>query len=406
MENPLILLESYDGATEEDQPVNEMDWLGPSYEDVICNPSQPILQSIATETTPLPSEVNLGNADMVVPAGPDNNLPNLGDSVGDMPDPQEVFGWEEFSPRSVSVPDTPQTNTDAGAAGAAVKPPHVPVTDKLAQLQTLQQQAANLQALEDISGYSAQAGVGGHDFSAHPGVFLMPPGVQNINLDMANMPSIPPIPPPAIGNYARRPPVAGKAKRARGTIPKRATKPNIARKPLGAPAGGGGGPSFLQPALAKVNKTSKGKAGNGGPSRLDGTKPAAAYSTEQKRRIRAERNRESAEKSRLRRKQYTSDLEKSVGSLRATNTQLKGRAEALMGTLKSIEVDVATAHAGQAYATEQVNHEGAVPAPALQAALVALERVKTQCPVTFADPATRVEIGPGAGGKRKKQAKK
>lgn len=58
---------------------------------------------------------------------------------------------------------------------------------------------------------------------------------------------------------------------------------------------------------------------------------------EERRQIRAQRNRESAEKSRIRRKQQTAELEQSVGDLRGENKQLKMRLDGLEQLIKDAQ---------------------------------------------------------------------
>lgn len=414
MESPALgLLDQYDGGPNGNQPDNQLDWLAPSYEDVIGSPSNTILPPIEPGTLTQPSPVNLDDeGGMAVPQGPDQ-LPNLNDSLAcPMTVPHAVFGWTDFSPRSVSVSGVPQTTQDANGNNGQAQ--EQITTEKLAQLH-FQQQASSLQAMQNMTSFNAQAALGAHNFTAPPG-FLIPQHMQNMNLDLVNMEAIPPQhphPPPPLqpgsgtGRLPQPPPkaAANKMKRARlGPIQKRTSKPNLTRRPLPAGLSLAAAASGLppMPTIAKARVPVGTQGLKVGQSRLVGTKPIQAYSTEQKRRIRAERNRESAEKSRLRRKQYTTDLESNVSSLRVTNSRLKGRAEALMGTLRNMEEQIAAAHArGEAYPNKPANQE----AGALRAAIMALERLRGQCPATFADPATRVDIGP-AGGKRKNQQKK
>lgn len=116
----------------------------------------------------------------------------------------------------------------------------------------------------------------------------------------------------------------------------------------------------------------------------DHNKPTA----EQKRRIRAERNRESAEISRLRRKKYTRDLESDVGSLRETNKTLKVQTISLLEALQKIEDNVQKSIAnGEGFASD-----APTGGAALKAAILALENAKQQCPMTFSDAAAYPEI--------------
>jgi hypothetical protein len=110
-------------------------------------------------------------------------------------------------------------------------------------------------------------------------------------------------------------------------------------------------------------------------------------SAEERRRIRAARNRESAEKSRLRRKQYTDDLEREVGSLRETNKMLKGRAMLLTTTLQKADAEVSSAIAkGSVRSSQPLNGS------ALKSALMALGNARMQCPVTFGESSDRSDI--------------
>jgi bZIP transcription factor len=111
-------------------------------------------------------------------------------------------------------------------------------------------------------------------------------------------------------------------------------------------------------------------------------------SAEERRRIRAARNRESAEKSRLRRKQYTDDLEREVGSLRETNKMLKGRAMLLTMTLQKADAEVSSAIAKGSVLSSQPPLNGS----ALKSALMALGNARMQCPVTFGDSSDRSDI--------------
>lgn len=109
---------------------------------------------------------------------------------------------------------------------------------------------------------------------------------------------------------------------------------------------------------------------------------------EEKRKVRAERNRESAEKSRLRRKKYTDDLEREVGNLREVNKDLRVRTVSLMETLRKVDQDIhQCVQRGGAHATDARNGGAS-----LKAAIAALDNVKQQCPMTFGDTVDRPEI--------------
>jgi bZIP transcription factor len=115
-------------------------------------------------------------------------------------------------------------------------------------------------------------------------------------------------------------------------------------------------------------------------------------SAEERRRVRAARNRESAEKSRLRRKQYTDDLEREVGSLREANKMLKGRAMLLTMTLQKVDADVDSAISNGLIRSSQTPLNGS----ALKRALMALGDARMQCPVTFGEATDRPETVPAS----------
>jgi bZIP transcription factor len=115
-----------------------------------------------------------------------------------------------------------------------------------------------------------------------------------------------------------------------------------------------------------------------------GNGQSPSMTAEEKRRQRAERNRWSAEKSRLRRKQYTDDLEREVTALRETNSTLKSRTLGLLGTLRTVDKTVEQAIAERAGFMADVDNNGM----ALKAALQALDNIKEQCPITFRDALT------------------
>lgn len=107
--------------------------------------------------------------------------------------------------------------------------------------------------------------------------------------------------------------------------------------------------------------------------------PETAHLTlEQKRILRAKRNRESAEKSRNRRKLQTETLEKSVAQLRDENRELSAEMLKLQTQLESLSSEVAQAMT--------VGHEQEglrERTPALYDAIEAVQKVMIDCPRTF-----------------------
>lgn len=262
----------------------------------------------------------------------------------------EGFGWPEFSPRSINLPGSthPAVAGHAAASMAAVK--------------QLQQQTSQMQAALDLAAGQAQTGFTGLDYRHSP--FLFPhstaPGQVGVT----------PTGPPATdvttglptGAPFQLPPLPAKGKRGRGAPKKNA-------KYAATTVGSRG--------IAKKGDTTNGRKSSAA---------TAPMTAEEKRRIRAERNRESAEKSRLRRKKYTDDLEKEVDSLRETNKTLKTRSLDLMTMLHGVDNDVDRVIANGEGRMSDAPNGGA----ALKAAILALENVKQQCPMTFGPPSTRV----------------
>lgn len=102
-------------------------------------------------------------------------------------------------------------------------------------------------------------------------------------------------------------------------------------------------------------------------------------SLEERKKLRAERNRESAEKSRMRRKKYTRDLENNVALLRQQNDELKLRVEEIQVTLKNASTKVCLM-------SKKPGGEGGdkfAKFPTLLEALSALQRCIAECPRTF-----------------------
>jgi hypothetical protein len=362
MENQLNMLATYGGATTH-QASEPIDWLQPSYDPATANVAQHVPLSAQS---PPPLAASAQQAHHAV-------LHSL--HAHTTPFHADGFGWTEFSPRSVNVPDTAPatTGTTDGAHPAGLKP------------NKQQQQASQAQARVFLAPSPPHLPFSGVDF-VHP-AFLMPPCAPGPPpVDGAAIADLP----PAVSN-AQRPPLPAKAKRGRDA-PKRAPKPGTA---TGAALANTVRAAAARAAAASTNG---GDVNGAGPARAAAVvKPPGAISTEEKKRVRAERNRESAEKSRLRRKKYTEDLEKEVGTLRDTNRTLKTRAEGLLAMLQSVDGEVEDVIArGDGFAADAPNGGAA-----LKAALLALENVRQQCPMTFADTTVREDIGHPSAGKRK-----
>ncbi len=105
----------------------------------------------------------------------------------------------------------------------------------------------------------------------------------------------------------------------------------------------------------------------------------ANLTAEERRKIRAERNRESAEKSRLRHKQRTLELEQNVLRLRTENRELKARVDTFRIQLQAASQNIETSGNGN------FGGEGivATQVPALHSAISAIEQVMLECPRTF-----------------------
>lgn len=114
---------------------------------------------------------------------------------------------------------------------------------------------------------------------------------------------------------------------------------------------------------------------------------AANITPEERRRIRAERNRESAEKSRLRHKQKNLELEQNVLRLRTENRELKARVDTFRIQLQSASQNLATGKGNIAG-----NVDLATQVPALKSAMAAIEQVMQECPRTFGPESSFPEI--------------
>lgn len=276
------------------------------------------------------------------------------------PLPQNVpqFAWSDFSPRSISDPSA----ANGSVPGANPSPDSHICKDLSRTEHPLGTAAAFTCASNQLQLPSGFVGV---DYTIAPTYTIPtpmgPPGTQRFDPASLLPYTQPPAPKPL-------PPLPPKMKRGRGA-PRKTAK-------------------------AKAATAAAAVAAKAPSARTAGVKPTAsrptpAVSTEEKRRVRAERNRESAEKSRLRRKKYTEDLEKDVGSLRETNKTLKSRTERLLAMLHEVDVDVDHCVArGEGFPVDAPNG-----GTALKTALLALENVKQQCPMTFADTSQRVQIG-------------
>lgn len=117
------------------------------------------------------------------------------------------------------------------------------------------------------------------------------------------------------------------------------------------------------------------------------TQPATAHlSVEERRQIRAQRNRESAEKSRIRRKQQTAELERSVGELRDQNSTLKTRFLGLEALVKDVEESVDLGE-------EEIMNEGATRGiRAIHESLAVIQECKQNCLRTFRETPHSPEI--------------
>lgn len=113
--------------------------------------------------------------------------------------------------------------------------------------------------------------------------------------------------------------------------------------------------------------------------------PATAnISAEERKRVRAQRNRESAEKSRVRRKELTAELERSVGSLRGENKELKAQLlqeeELLRAVREAVPAAMASSEASDTVLCLVDESEGVI------------EACKGECPRTFRKPPHSPEI--------------
>jgi bZIP transcription factor len=328
-----------------------LDWLQPEYQVAMSTGLQPGMvqeAELASQLYPLDPSLQQQQSE------PFDSLHGQA-----LPMQSTPFAWSDLSPRSVNDPQTANVlPLAAGPTSNSSTSKGFKQDPRLAPMPTF----AAVSAAAPMSGY------GGLEF-VHP-AYLMAPGMTGTHIG-ASIPG----PFPQSATPGPPPPLAGKAKRGRGAA-RKAAKPK------------GGQPSFQTNAGETKSEAHT-------PRPVSG-RPRVAISTEEKRRVRAERNRESAEKSRLRRKKYTEDLEKEVGSLRETNRSLKTRTEDLLAMLQSVDADVEQSVSRGDGSVAHPPNGGA----ALKAALLALENVKQQCPITFADSTVRVEIGSSAG-KRK-----
>lgn len=105
----------------------------------------------------------------------------------------------------------------------------------------------------------------------------------------------------------------------------------------------------------------------------------AHLSIEARKKLRAERNRESAEKSRMRRKQMVLELETNVAFLREENRDLKAKVEQYHGQLTSASEEVSR----RAAVAGDGSQEAMLKVPMLYEALSALQRCMEECPRTF-----------------------
>lgn len=273
--------------------------------------------------------------------------------VQSLPLNSPTFPWSDFSPRSISDPGAanPLTSSNANLSPESI-------------LSKDFKQEQRPVAMPSFGGVVCPAPLGEFEGLGFPSsAFLMPPGTTSQQYDASHVTALQQPVPPSL------PPLPAITKRGRGA-PRKATK---------AKAGA---------SAAKAEPQTPDSPG----AKSVSNRPQPAISTEQKRRVRAERNRESAEKSRLRRKKYTEDLENEVGNLRETNKTLKSRAENLIAMLQRVDAGVEESVARGAGFVGDAPNGGA----ALKAALLALENVKRQCPTTFAKSSPRVEIGSSA----------
>ena len=100
-------------------------------------------------------------------------------------------------------------------------------------------------------------------------------------------------------------------------------------------------------------------------------------STEEKRRIRAERNRESAEKSRLRQKQRTEELERDVYNKRIENREVKASIDTYYAQLRGVADTIEKGTTPE---------EAVKKVPALYNALSNMQTAIEQCTWTYRDP--------------------
>lgn len=114
------------------------------------------------------------------------------------------------------------------------------------------------------------------------------------------------------------------------------------------------------------------------------TKSSTAHLTaEERRQRRAQRNRESAEKSRVRRKLATAELERSVGNLREESVHNEERCQNMVALLNQVLRSARTT--GD---SEESRHMKRL----LNESLELIARVKGQCPRTFRQSPHETEL--------------
>lgn len=332
-----------------------MDWLHTDYDPALscAGQSSVSVEQRGSQTSSLDPNVHFQQSEVLHGIQP-QSIPH---------NPQQ-FAWSDFSPRSISDPSAASASAVGGIPRAE---------SQICKDFSTAESAVG--PMSSLAGHSNQlqlsSGFGGIEYPIAPPyglpTLLGAPPSQRFHPALPVQCTQPPVQKPL-------PPLPPKTKRGRGA-PRKAAKAKAAT------------------AAAAAGRATNDKAvGKGAAGRA-----SSAVSTEEKRRVRAERNRESAEKSRLRRKKYTEDLEKDVGSLRETNKTLKSRTERLLTLLHGVDLDVDQCVArGEGFPVTAPNGGAA-----LKTALLALENVKQQCPMTFANSSTRVEIGGSSASKGK-----
>lgn len=110
--------------------------------------------------------------------------------------------------------------------------------------------------------------------------------------------------------------------------------------------------------------------------------PSSHLSLEERRRIRAERNRESAEKSRLRHKQRTEELERDVYHKRIENREVKASIDTYYGQLRGVADTIERGGSGAGDSSSEVGSK----VPALYDALDVMQKAIESCTWTYKDP--------------------